>query len=409
MSTKQEESPPSKRKGKETETREGPGLTLDACVSDGGIQASQLIKQPFNIWYGVDETDNNLNRIAADGADFIDKEDVFPRGRSLSETSISLPTGKGTTVAILDSGISMNHSAFTCTAEGGALKIIQYSRSFVGEEITDVLGHGTQCAGLLCGRPNTIQLQGTAETVEFRGIAPSAKIMACKVVRNGTEIPDIEAVCNAIDHIRQYNQSCEKEMCPDAKVDVISLSFGMSTYHHKLTSKIQEALYDDIIVVCAASNNGKLLRQAITYPARLGHVLCIGACTVHGKPADFSPVGRELDFLAQGDTIWAPTVGLHGNNYCIVNGTSFAAPLVAGIVCQVIEDLRRLSSALVGEDPALWKRMHNVWCMRELLKEMAVVQGKHSEESGFGGLNPKEYFEKNDKEKLRLIRKILGS
>ena len=47
--------------------------------------------------------------------------------------------------------------------------------------------------------------------------------------------------------------------------------------------------------------------------------------------------------------------------------------------------------------------MHNVWCVRELLKEMAAIQGKHSEKSGFGTLSPMEYFNKNDREKLRII------
>ena len=43
--------------------------------------------------------------------------------------------------------------------------------------------------------------------------------------------------------------------------------------------------------------------------------------------------------------------------------------------------------------------------MRELLKEMAVVKGKHCDKNGFGVLNPREYFDKVDEEKLK---KIIG-
>ena len=56
----------------------------------------------------------------------------------------------------------------------------------------------------------------------------------------------------------------------------------------------------------------------------------------------------------------------------------------------------------------LWMLLHNVWCMRELLKEMAVVKGKHCDKNGFGVLNPREYFDKVDEEKLRIIKKIIG-
>lgn len=366
----------------------GGRLTSDAHLSKEKIQSWQLAKQPFNIWHGRDEPDINqvVARVSCDGSSPVAEDSFNPT----LPTVPFVPTGRGTTVAILDSGINASHTAFR---EEGGFKISVHSRSFIGGDATDIvdtLGHGTQCAGLLCGSADTIALQGTNKTLPFCGIAPNAQVMVCKVVQDG-EAASIEAVCKAIDYIRDYNQSCASGNCTDSKVSVISLSFGMTGFHSKLTSKIQEALYDGVIVVCAASNNGKKIRQPITYPARLGDVLCIGACTANGKPADFSPVGRELDFLAHGETIWAPTVG-GDRAYDSVNGTSFAAPLVAGIVCCVIEDLRRLSEAIAGNGAPIWERMHNVWCMRELLKEMASRE--HSGESGYGMLNPTDYFER---------------
>lgn len=407
MSTAQDEPPCPKRsklaaagKGEAGVTKHEGGLTTDARSSEYEIQAGQLMKQPFNIWRGKDEPDADLSESDATAPK------IAPRG-GIGD-SVSKPTGRGTTVAILDSGINATHSAFK-DANSIEYKISQYSKSFVGGDVTDVLGHGTQCAGLLCGSEDKITLHNRMGSVPFRGIAPSAKVMVCKVVEDRTEIANIEAVCDAIDHIRQYNGRCTDAGCEDSKVDVISLSFGMDSFHHKLTSKIQEALYDNIIVVCAASNNGKITSKPITYPARLGDVLCIGACTTYGKPAGFSPVGRELDFLANGETLWAPNVGGE-NAYVCVEGTSFATPLAAGLVCWVIEDLRRLSklaaNANNGEGLALSELMHNVWCMRELLKEMTT--GEHHGESGYGVLKPNEYFDKDDREKLRIVNKILG-
>lgn len=386
-------------------------LTSDAHLSEEGIQASQLKKQPYNLWYGKekDEPDSaSGRRCVADGDDDDDSAAISTRARGAGGDPLGgRNDGEGTTVAILDSGINKEHSTFRNV--DGVDKISMFSKSFVNSsDCSDMLGHGTQCAGLLCGSPESVGLDGTLEVVPFRGISPGARVMMCKVVPDETANADIQAVCNAVDHIIKYNRQCSESGCVDDKVNVISMSFGMASFHHNLANKIQEAVYEDIIVVCAASNEGKKISQPIMYPARLGHVLCIGASTVNGEPAGFSPVGRELDFLAPGESIWAPTIGSNAA-YANISGTSFAAPLVAAVVCQIVQDLKRLSRLYpLDSGPPLWELLHNVWCMRELLKEMAVVKGKHSHKSGFGVLNPGDYFDKNDEEKLRIIKRIVG-
>ncbi len=79
--------------------------------------------------------------------------------------------------------------------------------------------------------------------------------------------------------------------------------------------------------------------------------------------------------------------------------------LVAGLVCQVLEDLRNVAARMKVYE--LVSLMSNVWCMREMLKIMATNPGSHHNEVGYGVLNPLEYFEKTDQEKLRLIKKFL--
>ena len=249
---------------------------------------------------------------------------------------VVVPTGKGTMAAILDSGINTGHMAF----QGMSEKISPCSKSFVGGDITDKLGHGTHCAGLFCGNPTELPIPGpnTNSAMLFGGIAPDAKVMVCKVVQDGSNnIANTGIVCEAIDHIIEYNRIIDSSQNGD-RVNVISLSFGSPLFSHSLTQKIQEALSFNIIVVCAASNSGCISRQPITFPARLGHVLCIGSCNGSCKPSKFTPVGREVDFLAFGEDLLVPAN--KGNiDSSIVNGTSFATPLVAGLVCQVLEDL----------------------------------------------------------------------
>ena len=356
-------------------------LTSDAHESTNKLLASQHKQQPSNIWYGK-----------------VGPRDVEDT-QSEIDSDYSLPTGKGTIAAILDSGINKDHMVF----QGMPNKISPHSKSFVGGDITDTIGHGTHCAGLFCGQPTQVLLHDTNSMTTFQGTAIDAKVLVCKVVEDGSNIANIDAVCKAIDHILQYNKNSESSHETE-RVNVISLSFGTTGFSHDLVQKIQEALCNDIVIICAASNNGMTKKEAITYPARLGHVLCVGACNQSGKPTKFTPVGREVDFLAPGKGLWAPTIG--GDScFCAVSGTSFATPSLAGVVCQVLEDLGGLADR-TGEN-RLVPLMSNVWCIRELLKSMATMQGRHSDESGYGSLEPLEYFEKTDDEKLRLIKKIL--
>ena len=80
--------------------------------------------------------------------------------------------GKGVTVAVLDTGI-MNHPDFD--------NRIAVFRDFVNEKkvMYDDNGHGTHVAGILAG-------SGVLSRRKYRGIAPSAKIAALKVLdQNG--------------------------------------------------------------------------------------------------------------------------------------------------------------------------------------------------------------------------------
>ena len=405
------------------------GLTFDAQVSKEGIKASRLADQPFQMWYGKyrharkpkDEPDSSSvsapdkfnvqsrggkGHVRSDGSRSPSPSEYIPHSGDVGRVQGDgggRPTGKGTIVAILDSGINAEHAAFRLNGVPSDNKIIlSHSRSFVNEDISDISdrrGHGTGCAGLFCGNWDKIKTADN-KMVDFQTVAPDARVMVCKVVPDGTNEANYEAVCKAIDHVIAYNREC-KQAGMAKRVNVISMSFGAKAFSHNIAKKILEAMYDDIIVICAGCNEG---RNGITYPARLGHVLCIGSCTPGGDRSDFSPVGRELDFLAPGQNLWAPTTE-GDNNYKTFTGTSFATAVVAGIVCQILEDVRRLSTV----DEPLYDYVHNVWCMREILKEMTAVSGIHCAKIGYGVLDPMLYFDQPDIDKRSKIRKILTS
>ncbi len=138
-------------------------LTSDAQYSKAELH-SKLV-QPYQLWYGkVNPGSRQMKLMSGNGT-----------GCSQSEEKgildpVVVPTGKGTMAAILDSGINTGHMAF----QGMSEKISPCSKSFVGGDIKDKLGHGTHCAG---GNPTELPIPGpnTNSVMPFGGIAPDAK------------------------------------------------------------------------------------------------------------------------------------------------------------------------------------------------------------------------------------------
>ena len=107
-----------------------------------------------------------------------------------------------------------------------------------------------------------------------------------------------------------------------------------------------------------------------------------------------------------GEKVWAPVSSLlRDNEVAVLDGTSFATPSLAALICVLIQDLKRLSTE---ENQFLWEEMHNVWCMRDLLKSMSIMRGHHDSTKGYGKVLPREYFKKGDQERIRICKEILG-
>jgi len=377
-----------------------------------GFHASQLALQPINHWFKGDpktergdkeeESQTNCSRLRQ-GTDATDSPQV-------AHTIREDPSGAGTVVAILDTGIQYDHLAFSNHEVVFEEKVVEH-RNFLepGENCEDFDGHGTECAGMACGlsfRGLGEQQSGEDTYYNFKSSAPGAKLMVCKIGHNerDDEQASLRAIVDAIEYIVHYNTTHNK---PGEKVNVISISFGYKTFSKQLAMAVEKAISNDIIVVCCASNDGKWTSNPITYPGRLGQVLCIGACDQYGQPAKFSSAGREVDFVELGESLWVPSIHRYRNDVLkVLDGTSYSTPAVAGLICHLLQDLRRLSET--HDCPSLFTDMHNVWCMRELLKSMSTVKGHHDCARGYGRLEPMEYFKKGDEERIRICYEITG-
>lgn len=316
--------------------------------------------------------------------------------------------GTGTTIAVLDSGINYAHPAF----KGKIIAI----KNFVEEDIDNIDsaidsdGHGTHCAGIAAGSSHFYPVNvhdPTSRCIRVpAGVAPGAKLVVCKVVKTSSGDVDSNAFLASLKWLK------EQHVSGVLKIDVISISLA-STYHSRERAMILSDLSAlGVIVVCCASNVGRLRLQPISFPARLGHVLCIGAHDQNGKPTSFSPVGRELDFLSPGEDLWGPGPGTVGPFAMdCSSGTSCATPAVAGLICLVLQAVSNICESdreqyVIG-DKSLIEHVHNVWVMREVLKEMSSSPGHHSEEMGYGTLNPYRVLDRSHEEIMRIINEIV--
>ncbi|MEA2168070.1 MAG: in [Solirubrobacteraceae bacterium] len=115
---------------------------------------------------------------------------------------------------------------------------------------------------------------------------------------------------------------------------VINMSYGSASVCFAEAIELENAIKHGIIPVAAAGNDGDRGNPA-EYPASLPHVLTAGALTPSGRAASFSNFNGAIDLLAPGVSITVPVplqFDTHDGNqdgYEIVDGTSFAAPIVS--------------------------------------------------------------------------------
>ena len=229
-------------------------------------------------------------------------------------------TGKGVTIAVIDTGIDYNHREFKGRIQAGY--------DFVdGDSIAeDANGHGTHVAGTIAAAND-----GRGIT----GVAHDATIMPIRVLdENGAGY-----LSDAIRGVRWATNN---------GADVINLSLGGTGYSRAMDDAIRHAARRGTVVVMAAGNAGGTSPE---YPGAhaIDHGIAVGAVQRDGRLAGFSnrAGSRPLDYVT------APGVGikstLPGNRYGHYSGTSMATPHVAGVAGLLKSQNNRLSSNAIED------------------------------------------------------------
>ncbi len=259
--------------------------------------------------------------------------------------------GKGTKVAVLDTGVDPDHPDLEDAIVG--------QKDFTGDGIEDKNGHGTHCAGIIAARLNG---------VGFVGVSPQADLLIGKVLNNKGR-GSFDWIASGVD------------WAVGQGADIISMSLGGPVSTHTLFKAIHAALLKGIFVICAAGNEGSLAQNAIGFPGRYGGVTTVASHDQNGNRSGFSSSGGELDFMAPGSEIWST---YKDGGYATLSGTSMATPFVAGLSALIAA---RHKNSTSRKTP-----LENNEDLKEHLLRMAAHPGYHENQTGYGPLLPFRYF-----------------
>jgi membrane-anchored mycosin MYCP len=318
-------------------------------------------------------------------------------GVSWAQTQLDYPAlwslgrqGAGQTIAVIDTGVN-RESAFGDRLQAGADLV-----KLGGDGLADCDGHGTVVAGIIAASPD--------HTTGFTGVAPAAQLISIR--QSSLDYGLKNAKQNAGDNVAGTTGSLADAIryAADRGVQIINISEASCRPGNAapdvgslaVAAAVNYALRRDIVIVAAAGNvdsAGDCKTQnvpgkkpaTVPVPAGLPGVLTVGAVDETGQPAAFSLAGPWVDVAAPGVDIIStdPLPGsrgqinrfITGSGVSPVQGTSFAAPYVTGLV-----------ALIRARFPSL--RAPQVIARVERTAEHPAADGDRNDYVGFGMIDP---------------------
>ena len=277
-------------------------------------------------------------------------------------------TGKGVLVAIIDSGVNYNHVDLADHLWDGGAQYPNHGYNVIEDnnDPMDKFGHGTHCAGTICG-------DGTSGLTT--GVAPDATLMCIKALDDygyGSTSGFNTGMEFAIEH----------------QADIISMSLGVmnasATDKTLMRNTCVNALQLGVVASVAVGNDKNMMMVPVPNNVRtpgncpppwlhpdqqvnagaLSCVVAVGAIDINETPYSEGSIGPVTWTDTQfNDYPYNPNIGLirpdvcapgvmikslsHNSNesYSIKSGTSMATPCVAGVMALLLEKQNNLSPA----------------------------------------------------------------
>ncbi len=252
-------------------------------------------------------------------ADYNDRYSVHQYGARVIRADLAhrLVSGRGVKVAVIDTGIEVDHPDLQGRIAGKA--------NFVkgGEQTFSQEHHGTAVAGVIAARANNQE--------GIFGIAPEAKVLAIKSCREqppGSQ----QALCTTWALAKGLDYAILQG------AHILNLSLG-GPQDPLLSRLIAKAVDRRIVVVAAALHEGD---HGIGFPASLHSVIAVLASDMQGHVRLSAESQRNMLLAAPGVDILTTTPS---GAYDLFSGSSLAAAHVSGTAALLLERAPNLSPA----------------------------------------------------------------
>ena len=255
----------------------------------------------------------------------VEKFNISPKSHINIESAWKITKGEGVKVAVIDNYFEISHQDLKENIID--FYSIDNPSGYIPNR-TDDASHGLSVAGFIASPINATGLVGAA---------PKAKLILIQQLQD-----------NDAHIIKAF------EYAKNAGAKVINCSWGTENVSQIVAQKIKELKDGGITVIFASGNSPlggySLDAEQINDESELASVIGVGASNEYNDIAFYSNYGKNIDLLAPGgDTnilgiLAIDDSGSFGNtlqrglsnNYSFIDGTSFAAPIVAGVVALMI-------------------------------------------------------------------------
>jgi len=214
-------------------------------------------------------------------------------------------TGEGVRVAVIDSGIDLDHPDLKDNIKGG------YNAVKRKDSFDDGFGHGTHVAGIIAALNNSYGVVGTSYNVSLYGV----------------KVLDDTGAGRLSDLIEGLAWSVFNRM------QVVNISLETSEDLPPFRKAIAKTYAAGVVIVAAAGNGG----GETAYPAAYPEVIAVSAVDGEDNIAPWSNSGK-IELTAPGvDILSTVPVGfIPDSAYFSSSGTSMACPHVSGTVALLL-------------------------------------------------------------------------
>lgn len=261
--------------------------------------------------------------------------------------------GTGTTIAILDTGVDRTHAFFGGRVVEGAC----YSSTVASQGATSLcpggassattLASGGACTGSAsCDHGTHVAGIAAGDGGTFDGVAPQANIMSVQVFSLFTDSPGGPQNCANLgrpspcvltydsDQIRGLQRVNARREARNIVAANMSLGGGNNTgtCNGDVRKPVIDQLWAAGVATVIASGNASQV-NAVGAPGCISTAVTVGSTTDGDAISGFSNMSSTVDLLAPGSSI---NSSVPGGGFQSKNGTSMAAPQVAGAIAALV-------------------------------------------------------------------------